>query len=148
MQFALNPGGQRASYWDPIHGWEVQGQTYWGSTPVEFYEASVAHFQPAARPSLELLRTAAGKSRRRFLSAGKAPRPFSPAICTARTPDGSLSRDTVSMSTLTYQGLEVLFSRQQIADRVAEMGEQITHDLNGEKLVMIGVLKGGGSVSL
>ena len=46
------------------------------------------------------------------------------------------------MSTLTYQGLEVLYSRQQIANRVAEMGAQITHDLNGEKLVMVGVLKG------
>ncbi len=46
------------------------------------------------------------------------------------------------MSTLTYQGHEVLFTRQQIADRVAEMGAQISEDLNGEKLVMIGVLKG------
>jgi hypoxanthine phosphoribosyltransferase len=46
------------------------------------------------------------------------------------------------MSTITYQGLEVLFTRQQIADRVAEMGAEITRDLNGEKLVMVGVLKG------
>jgi hypoxanthine phosphoribosyltransferase len=46
------------------------------------------------------------------------------------------------MSTMTYQGLEVLYSRQQIAERVAEMGAQITRDLNGEKLVMVGVLKG------
>jgi hypoxanthine phosphoribosyltransferase len=46
------------------------------------------------------------------------------------------------MSTLTHQDLEVLYSRQQIADRVAEMGAQITRDLNGEKLVMVGVLKG------
>jgi len=46
------------------------------------------------------------------------------------------------MSTITYQGHEVLYTRQQIADRVAEMGAQITHDLKGEKLVMIGVLKG------
>lgn len=46
------------------------------------------------------------------------------------------------MATMTYQGLDVLYSRQQIAERVAEMGAQITRDLNGEKLVMIGVLKG------
>ncbi|HVN93007.1 MAG TPA: hypoxanthine phosphoribosyltransferase [Terracidiphilus sp.] len=46
------------------------------------------------------------------------------------------------MSTTTYQGLDVLYSRQQIAERVAEMGAQITRDLNGEKLVMVGVLKG------
>ena len=39
-------------------------------------------------------------------------------------------------------GTRCLYSRQQIAERVAEMGAQITHDLNGEKLVMVGVLKG------
>jgi hypoxanthine phosphoribosyltransferase len=42
---------------------------------------------------------------------------------------------------LTYQGHEILYTREQIAARVTEMGAQITHDLNGEKLVMIGVLK-------
>lgn len=46
------------------------------------------------------------------------------------------------MSTSTYQGLDVLYSRDQIAERVAEMGAQITRDLEGEKLVMVGVLKG------
>jgi hypoxanthine phosphoribosyltransferase len=52
------------------------------------------------------------------------------------------SRDTVFMATMTYEGLDILYSRQQIAERVAEMGAQITRDLNGEKLVMVGVLKG------
>ena len=52
------------------------------------------------------------------------------------------SGDTVCMATNTYSGLEILFTRQQIAKRVAEMGAQITRDLNGEKLVMVGVLKG------
>ena len=46
------------------------------------------------------------------------------------------------MATITYQGLEVFYTRQQIAERVAEMGAEITRDLNGEKLVMVGVLKG------
>ncbi len=46
------------------------------------------------------------------------------------------------MATITYQDLEVLYTRQQIGDRVAEMGAQITRDANGEKLVMVGVLKG------
>jgi hypoxanthine phosphoribosyltransferase len=46
------------------------------------------------------------------------------------------------MATTTYQGLEVLLSRDQIAERVRAMGAQITHDLEGEKLVMVGVLKG------
>jgi hypoxanthine phosphoribosyltransferase len=46
------------------------------------------------------------------------------------------------MATATQQDLEVLYSRHQIASRVAEMGAEITRDLNGEKLVMVGVLKG------
>ncbi len=61
-------------------------------------------------------------------------------ICTdARSPG---SGDTDCMATTIHQGLEVLFSRQQIAERVTEMGARITHDMEGEKLVMIGVLKG------
>jgi hypoxanthine phosphoribosyltransferase len=46
------------------------------------------------------------------------------------------------MAELLHQNLEVLYTRRQIAERVAEMGAQITLDLNGEKLVMVGVLKG------
>ncbi len=38
--------------------------------------------------------------------------------------------------------LEVLFSREQIQQRVAELGQQITRDYAGESIVMIGVLKG------
>jgi hypoxanthine phosphoribosyltransferase len=41
-----------------------------------------------------------------------------------------------------YKDLEILYTRHQIAERVEEMGAQITRDLAGEKLVMIGVLKG------
>ena len=46
------------------------------------------------------------------------------------------------MSTITYPGTEVLYTRQQIGERVAEMGAEITRDLNGEKVVLVGVLKG------
>jgi len=46
------------------------------------------------------------------------------------------------MATTIYQGLEVLYTREQIAERVRQMGEQITRELEGEKLVMVGVLKG------
>jgi hypoxanthine phosphoribosyltransferase len=46
------------------------------------------------------------------------------------------------MPTSTYRGLDVLYTREQIAERVKEMGTQITQDLKGEKLVMVGVLKG------
>ncbi|HZD31748.1 MAG TPA: hypoxanthine phosphoribosyltransferase [Candidatus Angelobacter sp.] len=38
--------------------------------------------------------------------------------------------------------LITLFSREQIAKRVAEMGAQITRDFAGESVVLIGVLKG------
>jgi hypoxanthine phosphoribosyltransferase len=46
------------------------------------------------------------------------------------------------MTAIIQQGLEVLYTRQQIAERVAELGAQITRDLNGEKVVLVGVLKG------
>ena len=38
--------------------------------------------------------------------------------------------------------LRVLFSREQIATRVAELGAQISKDFAGEPVVLIGVLKG------
>lgn len=38
--------------------------------------------------------------------------------------------------------LEVLFTREQIARRVAELGEQITRDFQGQSIVLLGVLKG------
>jgi hypoxanthine phosphoribosyltransferase len=50
--------------------------------------------------------------------------------------------DTGCMATTTYKDLQVLYSREQIAERVAAMGEEITRDLHGERLVMVGVLKG------
>jgi len=52
------------------------------------------------------------------------------------------SGDTGIMAAPLYPNLEVFLSRQQIAERVAELGAQISRDLNGEKLVMVGVLKG------
>jgi hypoxanthine phosphoribosyltransferase len=38
--------------------------------------------------------------------------------------------------------LKVLISREQIAKRVAELGEQITQDFAGEPVIFVGVLKG------
>ena len=38
--------------------------------------------------------------------------------------------------------LKTLLSRQQIAQRVAEMGQQITRDFAGQAIVFVGVLKG------
>ncbi len=49
---------------------------------------------------------------------------------------------TVAAAQHPQQGLEILYTRQQIAERVAEIGAQITADLNGEPLIMVGVLKG------
>ena len=38
--------------------------------------------------------------------------------------------------------LKVLLTREQIAKKVAELGERITRDFEGESVVLIGVLKG------
>jgi hypoxanthine phosphoribosyltransferase len=46
------------------------------------------------------------------------------------------------MSTQTTPALEVLFSREQIAERVAELGRQIDQDYSGQSIVLLGVLKG------
>jgi hypoxanthine phosphoribosyltransferase len=47
------------------------------------------------------------------------------------------------MSTLASRPqLQVLFSREQIQERVAELGQQISRDYDGHSIVMIGVLKG------
>jgi hypoxanthine phosphoribosyltransferase len=42
----------------------------------------------------------------------------------------------------TASPLKVLFSREQIASRVVEIGAQITKDYAGESVVLVGVLKG------
>jgi hypoxanthine phosphoribosyltransferase len=47
-----------------------------------------------------------------------------------------------SGATTTVSPLKVLFSRQQIAERVVTLGAQISRDYEGEQVVLIGVLKG------
>lgn len=42
----------------------------------------------------------------------------------------------------TNPNLETLYSDKQIADRIAELGEQITRDYAGKELVLVSVLKG------
>lgn len=42
----------------------------------------------------------------------------------------------------TMPDLKVLLSRETIAKRVAEMGEEITRDFRGQSIIFIGVLKG------
>ncbi len=46
------------------------------------------------------------------------------------------------MMVMPQPQLQVLFTREQIARRVAELGEQITQDFAGQSLVLLGVLKG------
>ena len=41
-----------------------------------------------------------------------------------------------------HEGLRILFSREQIAERVQEIGAQISRDYAGQALVLVGVLKG------
>jgi hypoxanthine phosphoribosyltransferase len=45
-------------------------------------------------------------------------------------------------ATSIHQDLEVLFSRDKIRHRVAEIGREIDRDYAGEKIVLVGVLKG------
>lgn len=42
----------------------------------------------------------------------------------------------------TNPNLDVLYSAEQIAARIAELGKQITHDYAGRDLVLVSVLKG------
>jgi len=42
----------------------------------------------------------------------------------------------------TNPNLEVLFSAEQIRNRIAELGKEITTDYEGKELVLVGVLKG------
>jgi hypoxanthine phosphoribosyltransferase len=48
----------------------------------------------------------------------------------------------MTTATQSTSGLRVMISREEIANRVREIGEQINRDYVGEKLVLIGVLKG------
>lgn len=42
----------------------------------------------------------------------------------------------------TNSNLEVLYTVEEIAERIARLGEQITSDYSGKELVLVGVLKG------
>lgn len=48
----------------------------------------------------------------------------------------------IPMTEFTNWNLEVLYDREQIHDRIQELGAQITHDYAGKELVLVGVLKG------
>jgi hypoxanthine phosphoribosyltransferase len=45
-------------------------------------------------------------------------------------------------SHVTSPALQVLFSRKEISDRVAEIGRQIDRDYAGQSIMLLGVLKG------
>ncbi len=46
------------------------------------------------------------------------------------------------MTNATNQALECLLTRQQIQHRVNELGEEISHDFAGQRIMLVGVLKG------
>lgn len=48
----------------------------------------------------------------------------------------------VSATEYTNPNLEVLYSEQQIRDRIHELGDEITRDYTGKDLVLVSVLKG------
>lgn len=41
-----------------------------------------------------------------------------------------------------YKVVKTMFTKEQIAQRVAELGEKISQDYKGQKLIMVGILKG------
>src|SRR5579872_4556245 len=49
---------------------------------------------------------------------------------------------TASLNCFAMSELKVLLSRQQIAERVAAMGAEITRDFSGQTIMLIAVLKG------
>jgi hypoxanthine phosphoribosyltransferase len=49
------------------------------------------------------------------------------------------------MATATAQALEILYTREQIARRVEELGDEISRDFRGESIVLVGVLKGAAT---
>ena len=48
----------------------------------------------------------------------------------------------ITSTEFTNPNLEVLFNAQQIRDRIAELGKEITAEYEGKELVLVGVLKG------
>lgn len=48
----------------------------------------------------------------------------------------------IDSTEFTNPNLEVLFSEDQIRNRILELGDQITRDYNGKDLVLVSVLKG------
>ena len=51
-------------------------------------------------------------------------------------------QQTISPTEFTNTNLEVLYSQEQISERIVELGRQITADYAGEEPVLVGVLKG------
>src|SRR5438067_12041686 len=47
----------------------------------------------------------------------------------------------IATTEFTHPNLEILFSEQQIQDRIAKRGAQITRDYAGKELVLVSVLK-------
>ena len=48
----------------------------------------------------------------------------------------------IETTEFTNPNLEVLYTEDQIQERIAEIGRQITNDYRGSELVLVGVLKG------
>lgn len=48
----------------------------------------------------------------------------------------------IEASEFTNSNLEILFTEQQIRERIDELGRQITEEYRGRELVLVGVLKG------
>ena len=45
QDYAFDANGRRSTIWDSDQGYQIQGQTYWGSAPTVFYSNDQDHFQ-------------------------------------------------------------------------------------------------------
>ena len=54
----------------------------------------------------------------------------------------SVKSAKIDTSEFTNTNLEILFTEEQIRQRIRELGEQITNEYRGRELVLVGVLKG------
>lgn len=89
-EFVFNPMGQRISIWQPIQGalgTQIQGQTYWGATPVEFYQNGQAHYQHQDWLGTERMRTAYSSTYNGGVEGTYTSLPFGDALTTTSGTD-------------------------------------------------------------
>ena len=68
-EYVFNSSGQRVFIWDAVHGTQLQGQYYWGSTPVAYYKGGTLHFQHQDWEGTERMRTSYSASQEGYFQS-------------------------------------------------------------------------------